>query len=76
MSIVMYSLSLPEFSGGITTLTVRNTIANFCATMTTLIDQDESIHAFHHLPFVNLNLAHPGFHLPNRLLGYRNNKHV
>ena len=31
----------PEVSGGITTLTVRNTeIANFCAAMDTLKDQD------------------------------------
>ena len=35
--------NLPELSGCITTLTVRNTeVANFCAAMDTLIDQDGS----------------------------------
>ena len=41
----------PELSGCITTLTVRNTeVANFCAAMDTLIDQDDSlsIHPFTH----------------------------
>ena len=30
----------PEFSGGTTTLTIRNEVANFCAAMATLIDED------------------------------------
>ena len=36
----LYVYDHPELSGCITTLLVRNEVANFCAAMDTLIDQD------------------------------------